>query len=114
MIATHLIRLGSRVVDKTTVIGETGSPFSPVAYRLLGTQTPDEIFPAIRLPVDTVSGKQTGINRKKLNGLVVLVRKVSIAPQVTLIREEILDNSRSLRRFERTRGITDLINRKDG
>ena len=43
------------------VIGETGSPFSPVAYRLLGTQTPDEIFPAIRLPVDTGSGKQTGI-----------------------------------------------------
>ena len=65
MIATHLIRLGSRVVDKTMVIGETGSPFSPVAYRLLGTQTPDEIFPAIRLPVNTVSGKQTGIQSQE-------------------------------------------------
>ena len=90
MIATHLICLGSRVVDKTMVIGETGSPFSPVAYRLLGTQTPDEIFPAIRLPVDTafraasllrsiciisrpvkfdiddtVSGKQTGIQSQE-------------------------------------------------
>ena len=81
MIATHLIRLGSRVVDKTMVIGETGSPFSPVAYRLLGTQTPDEIFPAIRLPVILFPANRPASNRKKLNGLVVLVRKVSIAPK---------------------------------
>ena len=46
MIATHLIRLGSRVVDKTMVIGETGSPFSQVDYRHLCTQTPDEKFKA--------------------------------------------------------------------